>query len=108
MRLIYLSLCLLFAHCLHANDQVFKGQVISVQKYAMANKPVSYLQFILNTPQGNYTVEMGPEGYLRSQGISLVSWQEIELTGSLCSAGAKTILVAKSIRQGNRTIQLSN
>lgn len=86
--------------------QTFHGEIVSVQKFSFANKPVPYLQFIFRTTQGDYTVEAGPEWYLNSQGITLLAGEKIEVHGSLIELGNQKIILADRLKQGNSEIKL--
>lgn len=86
--------------------QTFHGEIVSVQKFSFANKPVPYLQFILRTTQGDFTVEAGPEWYLDSQGIMLLAGEKIEVHGSLVEVEGRRVILADRLKQGDSEIKL--
>ncbi len=86
--------------------QTQKGYVVSVQKFNLINQPAPYIQFILKTNDAEYTVELGPEGYVNEQGLLLVTREEIEVTGSVCTIDDKKVIYASSLKKGGTLFNL--
>jgi hypothetical protein len=86
--------------------ETFRGQVLSVQKYNLVNRPAPYVQFILSANGVIYTVKVGPEWYVNEHGIVIVPMEEIEVKGVVIVDGGKRIIVASQILQGTSQLKL--
>jgi len=86
--------------------QTFEGDILSVQKYHFVNRPTSHTQFILHTQSGNKIVEVGPEWYIEAEGVNLAPSDRVSVTGSVMQKGAKTYIVAKSLRSKDLELHL--
>jgi hypothetical protein len=84
----------------------FKGQIVSVQRYNFVNKPAPYIQFILHTEGKDYTILAGPEWYVSSQGMILVTGEKIEVEGSLITINGKEIVLAQVLKKEGSVLKL--
>ncbi len=105
MRIVFL---LLILSCFSLFGEThYQGRILSIQKFSMANQPSPYLQFILETSEGEYTVEAGPQWNLKTQGFILLQGQEIEVEGEFVTIGGRQILIAHCLKQGKLSIRLN-
>lgn len=84
----------------------YQGTILNVQKLRLINRPAAVVQILLKTDQGTLTVEMGPEWFLDSQGITLSNRQHIMVKGSLAQAKNTKFLIASSFQTEKQEIQL--
>jgi len=83
-----------------------QGQIASVQRYNLVTKPAPYIQFILKANDEEFTVDVGPEWYVHSQGLFLIPREEIEVQGFLIEEEGRKILFAKEIKQETTTLRI--
>lgn len=100
-----LLLLLALQGLLSAQD-IFKGEIVSVQKYNLVNQPVPYLHFILHDKGVNYLVEAGPEWYIQELGLMLTPRSVVEVIGKINPSEHKNHFVAQEIRQNGVVFKL--
>lgn len=110
--------CLIFCLsplCAQTNDfphfnpntiEVFQGEVVSIQKFNMVNRPVPVVQIILRTEKCEIPVEIGPQWYIEFQGFTIVPKDRLEITGSIITLNNREIMIAQKLKRGSLALQL--
>ncbi len=60
----------------------------------------------LQTAKDNFTVHLGPEWYLKEQGVTLIKGDQIEVTGSKIAMKATPTIIASKITKNGQEVQL--
>lgn len=81
-----------------ASIETFKGEVLDVQQVYFVNRPTPYIQVILKTAEGEFSVELAPEWYLQTQGMALLPKEEIEVVGSIVLVNGRPLIIAAQIK----------
>ena len=62
----------------------------------------------LRTEAGQMDVHAGPSSYIAAQGFSFAKGDQIEVLGSKVELGGSEALIAREIKQGDKTLMLRN
>ncbi|HTM87802.1 MAG TPA: hypothetical protein VL155_06355 [Terriglobales bacterium] len=62
----------------------------------------------LRTEAGQMDVHAGPSSYIAAQGFSFAKGDQIEVLGSKVKLGGSEALIAREIKQGDKTLVLRN
>jgi len=62
----------------------------------------------LRTEAGQMDVHAGPSSYIAAQGFSFAKGDQIEVLGSKVELGGSEALIAREIKQGDKTLVLRN
>lgn len=89
-----------------ANIVTFKGEVLDVQIVHFVNRPAPYIQLILKTDEGEFSIEVAPEWYLQTQGMIIIPKDRIEVVGSVILINGKPLVVAAQINGRSGNVQL--
>lgn len=63
---------------------------------------------IVNTPQGQYNVALGPAAYVNQQNLNLTPGAPISITGAPTNIGGQQFFVARDVEQNGRTVAFRN
>ena len=63
---------------------------------------------MLRTEAGQMDVHAGPSSYIAAQGFSFAKGDQIEVLGSKVELGGSEALIAREIKQGDKTLMLRN
>jgi DNA/RNA endonuclease YhcR with UshA esterase domain len=63
---------------------------------------------MLRTEAGQMDVHAGPSSYIAAQGFSFAKGDQIEVLGSKVKLGGSEALIAREIKQGDKTLVLRN
>lgn len=63
---------------------------------------------VLKTEAGPLEVHVGPESYIAAQGFSFALGEEVEVLGSRVKLGSSQALIAREIKQKDKTLVLRN
>lgn len=88
------------------SGQSFTGTILSIQKYTYANRPVPYVQLILRVNKETYSVELGPNWYLKAEGFSLEPNEVISVHGKVTRIQKKNIIQAFTIQKNGEVLHL--
>lgn len=119
MRILLASLfILLFAHGYGANSMDFpayntetvtelEGTVLSVQSFNLINQPTPTIQLIVRTNDDEVvTVELAPQWYLNSVGLSVSPYDQVHVKGSLVKLHRSDLIVASEITVNGFKVRL--
>jgi DNA/RNA endonuclease YhcR with UshA esterase domain len=90
-----------------ANEIVVKG---TVEKVADAQAPenISGTHLFITTAEGTIDAHLGPSPSWKAQSLTLTPGDAVELTGVMTSFGGKGVLLARTLKTGNRITVLRN
>lgn len=63
---------------------------------------------MLKTEAGQMEVHVGPSAYITAQGFSFAQGDQVEVLGSKVKLGSSDALIAREIKQGDKTLVLRN
>jgi len=110
--LLFVSLPLAFAQRGMRNydpstETTVKGTVDEVKQVA-GRHGWNGTHLILKTEAGQLDVHAGPSSYIAAQGFSFAKGDEVEVLGSKVKAEDGKALIAREIKQGDKTLVLRN
>ncbi len=90
-----------------AREIAVKG---TVEKLADAQAPdnISGAHLFVTTAQGTVDAHLGPSGSWKAQNLALAPGDAVELTGVMTNFDGKSVLLARTLRTGNRIAVLRN
>jgi hypothetical protein len=85
-----------------ATVETLTGEVLGPAPSSQKNA----VRFRLRRDRDTVTVQLGPELFLRRQGLQLAAGDRIEVTGSRVKLGGKPVIVAAQVRRGKQVVTL--
>jgi hypothetical protein len=90
-----------------ATEVTVKGTVEAVQEYTGRGRGMMPgVHVTLKTADETLDVHLGPKSFLDSQHLNLAKGDEIEVTGSRMTMGGQEALIARIVKQGDKTFTL--
>lgn len=88
-------------------DEKVKGQVLSVQEVAPANGVYAGVYLLVKTKDYNWPVRLTSLNSLKSKGIDIQPFDEIQVTGrTIKTAREKPAIIATEIQYQGKTVQI--
>jgi hypothetical protein len=90
-----------------STEVTVKGTVEAVQELTGRGRGMMPgVHVTLKTADKNLDVHLGPKSFLESQHLNLAKGDEIEVTGSRMTMGGQEALIARIVKQGDKTVTL--
>ena len=82
------------------------GSVINVEHVSLDKNMSDGIHLLLNTVNGNISVNLGPAWYIDNQDIQIIKGDNISITGSKVTYNGDQVIIAKEIIKGNQLLKL--
>jgi len=86
--------------------ETVSGLVVFITPLPPKGGPPQRVQLDLKTARETITVILGPSSYVESQGVQIKDLDRVEVRGSRIMARGKPLIIAASVKKGDRVLKL--
>ena len=86
--------------------ETVKGEIVAVETVTAGKMDVPARVLLkLKTPKETVTVYLGPEWYLKKQGVKLVAGDQVQVKGSRVTMDKQNLILPNEVKKGDRVMQ---